>query len=386
MEPKEGMEEDRSGKFNPPLWRQRRSFILDILRKYKVSSVVDYGCGEGSVLSFLIPSSDDAVPITKLAGIDICPEVLDEAVECCRPWKDDYEKLREHPLTVDIFEGSVDQFDERLLGYDALVCSEVIEHLFAPVLDKFLQTTLGEYNPSLLIVTTPNAEYNVNFEGLNYNTPNAIFRHDDHKFEWTRAEFESWCRAGAEIHNYDVAFHGIGLVEGKRHDLSVGHCTQACVFTRRDPSSVPSPSRLRPHRLIEHIEFPYYSAEPLSDQQILLELESYIALLCQYEQPADEPVQLQWWGDETVVQTQQPKKRYTQVPQKFPSSILWDILRIRQVCQWSKQRMVQILSAHPEYYRLEGDLLVVQKAFELENDDEDEWSCVSSYADDDNVL
>jgi hypothetical protein len=25
-----------------------------------------------------------------------------------------------------------------------------------------------------------------------YGTPQAQFRHDDHKFEWTRTEFEKW--------------------------------------------------------------------------------------------------------------------------------------------------------------------------------------------------
>lgn len=60
------------------------------------------------------------------------------------------------------------------------------------MLDSFLGLTLGVYHPEILIVTTPNCEYNVNFPGLKYNTPESIFRHDDHKFEWTRKEFEFW--------------------------------------------------------------------------------------------------------------------------------------------------------------------------------------------------
>ena len=67
--------------------------------------VLDYGCGEASVLSFLIPSTDDPVQITKLAGLDICPKLLEEAVQACQPWKEDYECLREQPLTIDIYKG-----------------------------------------------------------------------------------------------------------------------------------------------------------------------------------------------------------------------------------------------------------------------------------------
>ena len=39
-----------------------------------------------------------------------------------------------------------------------------------------------------MIVTTPNAEYNVKFETL----PAGQFRHPDHRFEWTREEFADW--------------------------------------------------------------------------------------------------------------------------------------------------------------------------------------------------
>ena len=39
-----------------------------------------------------------------------------------------------------------------------------------------------------MIVTTPNVEYNVRFETL----PAGKLRHKDHRFEWTRAEFQNW--------------------------------------------------------------------------------------------------------------------------------------------------------------------------------------------------
>lgn len=73
-----------------------------------------------------------------------------------------------------------------------MICSEVVEHLPTHVLNRFFDVALGHYSPPILIVTTPNAEYNVHFENLNYGKPEATFRHDDHKFEWTRSEFQAW--------------------------------------------------------------------------------------------------------------------------------------------------------------------------------------------------
>ncbi|CAG8794305.1 11177_t:CDS:2, partial [Racocetra fulgida] len=65
-----------------------------------------------------------------------------------------------------------------------------IKHVYPPVLNKFFKVVLGTYKPKVVIVTTPNAEFNVYFPQLKYGTPEATFRIDDHKFEWTRSEFQ----------------------------------------------------------------------------------------------------------------------------------------------------------------------------------------------------
>jgi hypothetical protein len=77
--------------------------------------------------------------------------------------------------------------------------------------------------PRLVVITTPNQEYNVTWESL----PAGAFRHADHRFEWTRAEFEAWANRIAERFGYKTTFHGIGPVsEGH------GQPTQAAIFTR----------------------------------------------------------------------------------------------------------------------------------------------------------
>lgn len=61
-----------------------------------------------------------------------------------------------------------------------------IEHLTFDDLEKLPAALFGVVKPRIVVVTTPNAEYNVLF-------PNFVgFRHPDHKFEWTRSEFSDW--------------------------------------------------------------------------------------------------------------------------------------------------------------------------------------------------
>jgi len=77
--------------------------------------------------------------------------------------------------------------------------------------------------PGTVIVTTPNVEYNVRFETL----PAGQFRHRDHRFEWTRKQFQEWARTVATRFNYTVRFVPVGP-----EDAEVGPATQMGVFTR----------------------------------------------------------------------------------------------------------------------------------------------------------
>jgi hypothetical protein len=74
-----------------------------------------------------------------------------------------------------------------------------------------------------VIVTTPNVEYNALFETL----PTGTLRHRDHRFEWTRAEFEAWATGIAGRHGYTVELAGIGP-----EDTDRGSPTQMAVFRR----------------------------------------------------------------------------------------------------------------------------------------------------------
>jgi hypothetical protein len=66
-------------------------------------------------------------------------------------------------------------------------------------------------------------EYNVKWETL----PAGNLRHKDHRFEWTRAEFQSWADGIAGRHGYKVRFLPVGP-----EDSVVGSPTQLGVFER----------------------------------------------------------------------------------------------------------------------------------------------------------
>jgi 3' terminal RNA ribose 2'-O-methyltransferase Hen1 len=124
---------------------------------------------------------------------------------------------------IGLVQGSLMYRDQRIAGFDAATVVEVIEHLDTPRLAAFERVVFAFARPTHAIVTTPNAEYNSVFETL----PAGQFRHRDHRFEWTRAEFEAWARRIAETHSYAVRFQQIGPEDSER-----GAPTQMAVFSR----------------------------------------------------------------------------------------------------------------------------------------------------------
>jgi len=113
--------------------------------------------------------------------------------------------------------------DRRLAGYDAAALVEVIEHFDPPRLDAVEANVFGSARPGCVVVTTPNAEYNRLWETL----PAGERRHPDHRFEWTRAEFQTWASSVAAQFGYGVRISGVGP-----EDPDVGAPSQMAVFVR----------------------------------------------------------------------------------------------------------------------------------------------------------
>jgi 3' terminal RNA ribose 2'-O-methyltransferase Hen1 len=124
---------------------------------------------------------------------------------------------------IKLLHGSLMYRDRRLEGFDAAAVVEVIEHLDEPRLAAFERVVFEFAKPGSVAVTTPNSEYNARFETL----PAGTFRHRDHRFEWTRSEFQTWAGGVAERFGYSVRFVLVGP-----EDQEVGSPTQMAVFSR----------------------------------------------------------------------------------------------------------------------------------------------------------
>jgi 2-polyprenyl-3-methyl-5-hydroxy-6-metoxy-1,4-benzoquinol methylase len=178
--------------------------------------VLDLGCGEGKLLRLLLRQHK----IDYILGMDVSHQALTRAAQRLH--------LAELPprqrARLDLIQGSLLYKDERLAGFDAAALVEVIEHLDPSRLAALEAVVFDHARPGHVFVTTPNAEYNQVYETLSAGT----FRHADHRFEWTRAEFAAWAAAVAERHGYAVRLVSMG-----EEVAGVGAPSQLAVFARQ---------------------------------------------------------------------------------------------------------------------------------------------------------
>jgi 3' terminal RNA ribose 2'-O-methyltransferase Hen1 len=205
---------------------QRLGAVLGVLRNAGARRVLDLGCGEGRLLQLLL--SDRS--FTEIVGLDVSHRALEVAADRLR-----LEQLPpKQKERLKLIHGALTYRDQRLAGYDAAAVVEVIEHLDPPRLAAFERVLFEFARPGLVVLTTPNIEYNVKFETL----PAGQWRHQDHRFEWTRAEFQAWAASVADRFGYDARFLPIGP-----EDPALGAPTQMGVFTLgRATASQPAPA------------------------------------------------------------------------------------------------------------------------------------------------
>ncbi|XP_075835129.1 small RNA 2'-O-methyltransferase isoform X1 [Microtus pennsylvanicus] len=210
---------ERVIRFKPPLYKQRYQFVRDLVDRHEPKKVADLGCGDTKLLKLL-----KIYPcIQLLVGVDISEEKLHSNGHYLSPYLGEFVKPRDLDLTVILYHGSVVERDSRLLGFDLITCIELIEHLNSDDLAKFPEVVFGYLSPSMVVITTPNAEFNPLF-------PTVSLRDADHKFEWSRKEFQTWASRVANCYNYCVEFTGVGTPPaGSEH---VGYCTQIGVFRK----------------------------------------------------------------------------------------------------------------------------------------------------------
>ncbi|MEH7276356.1 3' terminal RNA ribose 2'-O-methyltransferase Hen1 [Neobacillus vireti] len=193
----------------------RYEAILNVIRALpQKENIVDLGAGEGrlSVQLGFVEGVKEILSIepsnkSRLKAIERFGQVID---------KEGYVEPQSLP-------GSLYYFDSRLQNKDIIILCEVIEHIDEERLPEIFNTILNDYRPKTLIVTTPNQEYNVLYD------MDEAMRHDDHRFEWTRAEFAQHVEAWSKGYPYQVNIQGIG----EEHP-TYGQPTQMAIFRREE--------------------------------------------------------------------------------------------------------------------------------------------------------
>lgn len=189
--------------------------VAQVLKSSRARRIVDLGCGSGKLLKRLAAER----AFSEIVGVDVSMVSLAQAARRLR-----LDRLpSQQQDRIRLLQGALTYRDRRIEGYDAAALVEVIEHLEPDRLPA-LERALFEFaRPAMVVVTTPNVEYNAKFEGLQPGT----FRHADHRFEWTRAEFQSWATSVATRHGYGVTFEPLG-----EEDPTLGAPSQLALFER----------------------------------------------------------------------------------------------------------------------------------------------------------
>lgn len=210
---KEGFEE-AAAEESINLNQQRLKEVSNTLKELGATRVIDLGCGEGNLLKVLLAEQS----FKQISGMDVSYRSLERAKRKLN--LDQLPSMQKERITL--FQGSLTYRDKRISGYDAATVIEVIEHLDRNRLDALERVVFEFAKPRIVFVTTPNREYNPKFPSL----AEGQLRHLDHRFEWTREEFQAWALEVAKRFGYTVQFKPIGP-----EDPVVGAPTQMGVFT-----------------------------------------------------------------------------------------------------------------------------------------------------------
>jgi small RNA 2'-O-methyltransferase len=176
------------------------------------SSVLDLGCGDGDLFVRLATEPD----IEHLVGIDISAASLERL-------RGRLEAQTVKAGAIELRRASMTERDPDLAGFDCAILIETIEHIDPSRLSQLERAVFGEMQPHMVVITTPNAEFNPLL-----GVPPHRFRHPDHRFEWPRVRFRAWGRRVAAAWRYEVRFSDIA---GCHPDL--GGASQMAVFRKR---------------------------------------------------------------------------------------------------------------------------------------------------------
>lgn len=198
-----------------PLNALRMETVKNAVLASGAASVIDLGCGECRLTALLLNEPQ----IKKVTACDVSVSALEKAEQ--RLHIDRMPTYKRNKLTL--MQASLTYKDKRFEGFDCACVVEVIEHIEPARIPAFERAIFEFASPKCVILTTPNREYNANYEKMEENA----LRHGDHRFEWTRAEFKAWTEHVCEKFGYRCEISEIGEV-----DERLGAPTQLGVFTK----------------------------------------------------------------------------------------------------------------------------------------------------------
>ncbi|MCL2847635.1 MAG: 3' terminal RNA ribose 2'-O-methyltransferase Hen1 [Firmicutes bacterium] len=189
----------------------RMEVVSKAVLESKAKSVIDLGCGEGKLIDKLLKQKQ----LERITGVDVCIQSLERAKK-----KIDIlpERIKEK---ITLFQGSLIYKDKRFSDYDVACVIEVIEHMDLARLNAFERILFEFTSPPTVILTTPNAEYNINYEHM------EGLRHTDHRFEWTREEFKIWVDKICVSYGYSSSLSDIDTSDEHQNTP-----TQMVIFTK----------------------------------------------------------------------------------------------------------------------------------------------------------
>ncbi len=163
--------------------------------------LLDLGCGDGSFLM----DAYESCGLRQICGIEYDYDHVKKAQKRAR-----FRGLRKEKAYI--FKADIERIDERFSSYNIVTLIEVIEHISTPRLAAFGQALFGKVNPDYVIITTPNSDYNKHL------IMPGKFRHNEHFFEWSYAEFKAWADTVCAAYNYDAEIIPAGgLLPGTIH-------------------------------------------------------------------------------------------------------------------------------------------------------------------------
>ena len=178
--------------FVKPLCSQRYFEAVNRIKQVRPSFFIDFGCAEADFIFYVSRHPDF---LSFAVGVDKDETVIKKAR---RTFQGGAFYRHSRPFGVSIVQEDIAQLSQEFLeqyrNCPFVTCLELIEHLTLEQLEVATNELFGKLQPNHVYLTTPNIEYNNILTAVYDGAPRSrVFRHPDHKFEWTRDEFAGWC-------------------------------------------------------------------------------------------------------------------------------------------------------------------------------------------------